>query len=605
MATDTQSNGRSRHRQIEPGEARATAENEPFGVLVQNDAIDDRSPQATRQSVPVRVKRTTASKRIRAAAAISGSWSIRESLRRLADLIRRGAGNPQRAQFIEDAIVACLDEARDAEPADRWLACESATWALGWMARSRRAGGSAGSLLERLVQDASLAIGLVTNGDTLPARFIFVLARLFADIEACRRFESVAANAVAAEIDRLVSPRGTVHGAGSAAIVDRVVRWCRFREVASWTGCPAWGAATERRWREAATAAVRLLGRHGRVITTGGLLPLPFTHPLLDAVNGLGRRRTKTIRAVRCPPSSTGKPRQFIRRDLHDASAAVAVIRSGWDAASVRLLIDYSRPVPWIEIAVADRLLASGPWTWSLSLDGRPLEVEGAWTMSCWESDRKATFLEITAPLPGGRQFERQVVLLPRDRIFLMADAVTTAGASPVANGVVAANAAASPTGLRLRTCLPLASGLDADPAVDTREVLAFDTGMRLTALPLALPEWRASGRGSFAAGPDGLTLTQETAGPRCYAAMWLDLDPRRAGRQVTWRQLTVADTRIILPPHQAVGFRVQVGQDQWLVYRALDAPRNRTLLGCNVSCEFLLGRIKRDGTVQRLIEIE
>ena len=55
----------------------------------------------------------------------------------------------------------------------------------------------------------------------------------------------------------------------------------------------------------------------------------------------------------------------------------------------------------------------------------------------------------------------------------------------------------------------------------------------------------------------------------------------------------------------EAVGFRVQAGDEQWLLYRALDVPRNRTLLGCNVACEFLLGRIKHSGAVARTVEIE
>jgi len=66
-----------------------------------------------------------------------------------------------------------------------------------------------------------------------------------------------------------------------------------------------------------------------------------------------------------------------------------------------------------------------------------------------------------------------------------------------------------------------------------------------------------------------------------------------------------VADTWQNLPRHEAAGFRVQVGLDQWLLYRALDQPRNRTVLGCNMSCEFLLGRIRPDGTVARTLEIE
>ena len=65
-----------------------------------------------------------------------------------------------------------------------------------------------------------------------------------------------------------------------------------------------------------------------------------------------------------------------------------------------------------------------------------------------------------------------------------------------------------------------------------------------------------------------------------------------------------MADTRQNLPPHQAAGFRVQEGLEQWLVYRTLDEPRNRTVLGCNIACGFLIGRIEETGVVDRDIEI-
>jgi hypothetical protein len=271
----------------------------------------------------------------------------------------------------------------------------------------------------------------------------------------------------------------------------------------------------------------------------------------------------------------------------------VAVIRSGWDRRSLRVMLDYRHAVPRLEIAVADRLLVEGPWQWEAWAGGRALEAEGPWTVSCWESDRKATFLEITAALTGGRQIERQVVVLPRDRIVLLADAITAAGP------------AAAPGDVRYRGQVPLAASLDVDPAVETREVSVFDTAMRFQALPLALPEWRTAGRGGFEAFGSGLVLSQEASGGRLYAPLWLDCDASRVGGPLTWRQLTVADTRRNLLPHQAAGFRVQAGDEQWLLYRALDAARNRTLLGCNVSCEFLLGRVKRDGQVARTLEIQ
>ena len=204
----------------------------------------------------------------------------------------------------------------------------------------------------------------------------------------------------------------------------------------------------------------------------------------------------------------------------------------------------------------------------------------------------RSAFLEITAPLAGGMRLERHVAVLRRQRIVLLADAVKPAASDA---GVDA---------LAVRSALTLAAGLEAEPAAETREVLVYDGDMRLLALPPALPEWRGVGPGGLAV-HDGRLVLEQIGRRRLYAPLWLDCDPRRIGRPLTWRQLTVADTRRNLPPHQAAGFRVQAGSEQWLLYRALDVSRNRSLLGCNVSSEFLLGRVKRSGEVARTIEIE
>jgi len=329
-------------------------------------------------------------------------------------------------------------------------------------------------------------------------------------------------------------------------------------------------------------------------------MPGRFTAPLIDSVASLGGRRQRTTRTIQRDRRADAKPRHVIRRDLHDASAAVTVIRSGWTPGSLRILLDYRQPTPHLEIATGDRLLACGPWCWHVEADGRTLESEGPWTVSCWESDPKATVLEISTPLAGGFQLDRQVVMLPRDRIVLLADAVTVPPAGMAASGGRPVTA-----GLRYRGVVPMSAGVDLQPADETRELLAFDTRVRFVALPLALPEWRVAGHGSLAAGDGGLALSQETAAHRFYAPLWLDFDARRAGKPLTWRQLTVADSRRNLGVHQAAGFRIQAGPDQWLLYRSLDAPRNRTLLGCNVSGEFLLGRVRPRGSVARTIEIQ
>lgn len=562
----------------------------------------DQAPAAIDRDVPTIASASTcprpvaakeAARRIRSLAEVGATLEVRDRLRKLAAHVRRGCGDAQRLGFCEAAIGECLDEAaRSASAAERWSSYEAAAWAVAWLARSRRAGGSAGRLLERLVTQARAAQQLLDRGDTQPAVFVLALSRLFADVEACRSLERGAAAALTAEIDRLVSPMGTVNVTGSAAMVERVVRWTLARELAAATGGPAWPPVTEQRWRAAATSVVRLLGGGGRVLAGAGQLPECFSEPLLSAVAECGRRRKRTVARLRRNGRDDARRGGELRRDAHDPSAAVAVIRSGWGRDGLRVMLDYRHAVPRLEVAVADRLLVDGPWQWEVWCDGRSREAEGAWSVSCWESDRKATFLEITAPLGGGFQLERQVVVLARDRVVLLADAIT----GTAVDGV---------KGVRYRSVVPLAASLDADAADETREVVVSDTGLRLLAVPLGLGEWRASGGGGLEAADGGLVLTQEASGGRMYAPLWLDCVPKRIGLPLTWRQLTIADERRRVSPTDAAGMRLQTGLDQWLVYRSLAAPRNRTLLGCNVSCEFLMGRVRKSGEVARTLEIQ
>ena len=79
-------------------------------------------------------------------------------------------------------------------------------------------------------------------------------------------------------------------------------------------------------------------------------------------------------------------------------------------------------------------------------------------------------------------------------------------------------------------------------------------------------------------------------------APLFFDLRARRMTRPLTWRQLTVAESLKTQPPEVAVGYRVMVGKEQWLIYRSLGSPANRTLLGHNLATEMLVARFGRDG---------
>jgi hypothetical protein len=84
-----------------------------------------------------------------------------------------------------------------------------------------------------------------------------------------------------------------------------------------------------------------------------------------------------------------------------------------------------------------------------------------------------------------------------------------------------------------------------------------------------------------------------------------MDLDSKRSKKPRTWRQLTVAESLVVVPSDAAVGFRAQFGRDQWLIYRSLGPAGNRSVLGQNISSEFFAGRFKSNGLVDQWIEIE
>jgi hypothetical protein len=117
------------------------------------------------------------------------------------------------------------------------------------------------------------------------------------------------------------------------------------------------------------------------------------------------------------------------------------------------------------------------------------------------------------------------------------------------------------------------------------------------------------------------LELRQCTFGSSLFAPLFFDLDRRRIRRPfariiqhnghgcrkcgLTWRQLTVAESLTVQPADAAVGYRVAVGGKQWLIYRSLAPPRNRTLLGHNLSGELFVARFRRNGEVKPIIETE
>ena len=513
----------------------------------------------------------------------------------LAKEVAAGRRGGKGTDAVAAATARCLDEAAlGPDAAGRWALDEGATWSLAWLLRTKRPGSA--ELVERLAAEGEAAAAALRSGEVAAAPFIVTLLGLFC-LPVGLPIEDIGA-VLAADLAAMTAADGTPKAGPAVAFLARVLAWTRARAAAesSGFGLP-WDDATDARWKGSCVAALRLLGDRGRVPGRGGPESLDAS-PLLKILAAADSPPLCRTAAAVKGHSHSAPAGKTVPRDSASEGDSVAVLRTHWGRGAVRLLLDFSAPRHQLEIAVGDRLVVAGEWGWSVEADGVPLLPTGPWTVCCFESDAKASFLEIVAPLPGGLQAERQIVLLPRDRVLILTDSITDAGACLPASG--------RPDRIALRSHLPLAEAA-ASREAETRE-LRLKVGDRQAwrVLPLALPEWRtATAAGTLDEDGDVLRLRGEGQGGRYSFPVWFDLDPDRSELPLTWRPLSVADQRQNLKAHEAVGFRVQVGLEQWLLYRALDTPRNRTLLGCNVACEFLVGRLRRSGEVSRTLEIE
>ncbi len=243
-----------------------------------------------------------------------------------------------------------------------------------------------------------------------------------------------------------------------------------------------------------------------------------------------------------------------------------------------------------MELLSAGKVLCAGEWLGAVRRDGEPSPAASAWQETCRVSNVNVDYLEMHLALAGGLRIERHLALARKDRFLLLADAVL---GNRVGN-------------LEYCGVLPLGPAVRFRPARQGCEGRLADRTAYARLLPLALPEWRsAAAAGQLTSSDSSVQLCQAARGWRLLAPLFVDLDRRRLGRRLTWRQLTVAQALAAQPADVAVGYRVAIGSQQWLIYRSLAARANRTLLGHNLATETLVARVDRKGTVTSIIEIE
>ena len=270
--------------------------------------------------------------------------------------------------------------------------------------------------------------------------------------------------------------------------------------------------------------------------------------------------------------------------------AGVAMLQPEWSPDEPRLATLFHQQRVEVELAVKGKQLLAGEWSASISVDGTPLQAVDDWGSVCWYSDFDADYLELETKLSGGWKLQRQFLMARQDYFLFVAD---------VLSGPAEAE-------IDYHLQLPLAEGTTFRGNEHTTEGFLARKSASALLLPLGVPEWKSEARRDRLVSTEGaLALHHERRGQRLYAPLFMDLHPRRLKKKCTWRRLTVGESLAITPPDMAAGFRIHVGPEQWLAYRSLGKPANRTVLGQNLISEFFFSRFMTDGDSDVIVEIE
>ena len=269
--------------------------------------------------------------------------------------------------------------------------------------------------------------------------------------------------------------------------------------------------------------------------------------------------------------------------------AGLAVFRRNWKNNSAKVACRFKDETLWLEVA-RDVTLIRGEFAPQISCNGELLRPEGELELVTEFMDEDVDFLELEIDYPRGIRLQRQILFGREDEFLMLSDVIT------------------SPAEARIdyRATVPCVQDVVGVSEKENTEIYLERGSIQSLVLPMALPEWKvARTDDQFGFADHHLTLSQSLVGKGLFAGLFFDLNPGRALLPRTWRRLTVAEEMRILNQDESAAFRVQIGEDQWVIYRSIGETGNRTFMGENRIVEFFVGRLEADGEMVELMEVE
>ncbi len=455
------------------------------------------------------------------------------------------------------------------------------------------------TLLARLEETVEVAGGLAPHDDPVVHQLLcgelpLTLAYLLPEITRFKALRRTARAALSFGIVELTDGEGLVN----ARLLDH------YRQLlAIWTRCSLLGATTDwdcfdaggrNQYEWVVRQSLRLSRPDGSLVFARGVSG-DWCPDLSQIALAEGGDQLDIKIADHMLPGATSKLSARQTRKLPEPSvysewSEACFMRSKWSRKSPQFSCLFSDRRIRSELCVGGRVIWSGDTSPELQIDRSVLAMTSDWTEVCWFTDDDVDYLELEAAYEGGWRVQRQLLLARHDHFLLQADAVLGPAEADISYACR----------------FPLAEDIAFLGEEATCEGYLKNSRPLCTVLPIALPEWRrAATNGSLQLDSQQLCLSMQASARRLYAPLFVDLLSRRWLEKRTWRQLTVAEQLEIQGPDIAAGFRVQLGRKQWLIYRSLAPRSNRTLLGQNLSQEFVTARFDDEGCLQELIEIE
>jgi len=271
-------------------------------------------------------------------------------------------------------------------------------------------------------------------------------------------------------------------------------------------------------------------------------------------------------------------------------TAQICALRHEWDRESMMLGLQFDRGRYGFDLARKVRLIG-GRGLPKITIDGQPInkpDPATEWEVTCWHSDDRVDFIELQMQLSGNVKLQRHVLMSYDDRFVMLGDVVLLD----------------QPANIAYQNSWVLPGSSVALAETDNQEIyLRHNNKFQALIIPLSLPEWVGDKSNSLRVNSEGnIELRQSTIGQALYVPLWIDLNSERSVQPRTWRQLSVGDSLSLVPKDVAAAFRVQVGIEQWVLYRAIREKANRTFLGENHLCELFIGRFQKNGAEEILV---